>query len=325
MFEAKYYTKLTDSKVQCRLCPHFCVIAPDDFGKCHSRQNIDGTLYATNYGKTISLNLDPMEKKPLYHFFPGSQILSLGANSCNFSCKFCQNYTSSQQRIDTYNITPQEIITLCHSHKTNFLAFTYTEPFTWFEFILTIAPVLKENGIKIVMVTNGYINPAPLQELLPYIDAMNIDLKSMDEKFYHHICGGSLQPVLETIRLSAKAGCHLEITNLLITGENDSVENITRLIDFMVSVDPEIPLHFSRYFPTFEMTNSPTPQPTLEMAKRLASEKLSYVFLGNVVTDYNTYCPRCKSLLIERNYKLKIHLIDGHCPSCGKKIYGEFA
>ncbi|MDO9576865.1 MAG: AmmeMemoRadiSam system radical SAM enzyme [Candidatus Cloacimonadales bacterium] len=323
MTEAKYYKKLTNQKVQCLLCSHFCIIDLDEEGKCQSRLNVDGILYAANYGKTMSISLDPMEKKPLYHFYPGSTILSLGPNSCNFSCAFCQNYTSSQQEVPTRDVIPQEIVQICKKQNCNFVAFTYTEPFTWFEFILDAAKILQENNLKIVLVTNGFINQEPLQELLPYIDAMNIDLKSMDDDFYKNICSGKLKPVLETIRTAAK-NCHIEITNLLITDENDSEENINRLVDFMESVDPEIPLHFSRYYPTYKMTNPPTPLERLERAQRIATKKLSYVYLGNVLTDHNTYCPQCSSLLIEREYYIKSRILNGKCPACGKVIYGRF-
>ena len=323
MKEAGYYKKLSSRKVQCLLCPHFCVIDRDETGKCRSRQNIAGILYAVNYGKTMAVSLDPMEKKPLYHFYPGASILSLGPNSCNFSCAFCQNYTSSQQKVPTRDITSEDIVKICIKNKTEFVAFTYTEPFTWFEFLLDAADVLKEKNLKIVLVTNGYINPEPLQELLPYVDAMNIDLKSMDESFYRQICGGSLQPVLKTIR-SAADKCHLEVTNLLVTDENDSEDNIRRLVDFMQSVNPEIPLHFSRYYPTYKMSNPPTPPDRLERAREIAVSRLSYVYLGNILTNRNTYCPQCNTLLIERDYSVDGHLINGKCPSCSKKIYGEF-
>jgi len=323
MIEAKYYKRIENKKVQCMLCPHYCVINPDDEGKCRSHQNINGTLYATNYGKTMALSLDPMEKKPLYHFYPSSPILSLGPNSCNFSCDFCQNYQSSQLDVPTRNITPDEIVKTCRKQDCRFVAFTYTEPFTWFEFILDAAKILHESNIKVVLVTNGFINPEPLQELLPYIDAMNIDLKSIDDEFYKKICGGNVKSVLEAIRLASES-CHIEITNLLITDENDSEENIIKLVDFVKSVNPEIPLHFSKYYPTYKMTNPPTLIKKLERAKKIAKQKLSYVYLGNVTTDRSTYCPKCRTLLIKRDYYIESLIQNSKCPSCGKTIYGSF-
>ena len=323
MKEALFYTKLKDSKVRCDLCPHNCVIAPEQIGICRARQNIDGVLYAVNYGKTISLSLDPMEKKPLYHFHPGKSILSIGSNSCNFSCRFCQNYQSSQFEVPTIEITPELILEKCRSHNCDFVAFTYTEPTTWFEFVLDSSKLLRENGIKTVMVTNGFINQEPLKELLPYIDAMNIDLKAFDDKFYRSICNGSLQPVLETIKTASKQ-CHIEITNLIITDENDSEKQINDLVDFVADLNPEIPLHFSRYYPTYKMENQLTSVSKLEMAKEIAEKKLKFVYLGNIITERSTYCPNCNHLLISRDFPLKNEIINGKCPSCGHKIYGEF-
>jgi len=323
MKEALFYNKLEDHKVRCDLCPHNCIIAPEQIGICRARKNISGILYAINYGETITISIDPMEKKPLYHFHPGKSILSIGPNSCNFSCKFCQNYQSSQLKIPTKTINPPELVELCRSHNCNFVAFTYTEPTTWFEFILDASKLLKENNIKTVMVTNGFINQKPLSELLPYIDAMNIDLKAFDDKFYKTICNGSLQPVLETIKTASKQ-CHIEITNLIITDENDSEKQINDLVDFVEDVNPNIPLHFSRYYPTYKMENPPTSVSTLEMAKKIAEKKLNFVYLGNIVTERNTQCPNCDHLLIRRDYPLQNNIVDGKCPSCGHTIYGEF-
>jgi len=323
MKQALFYTKLKNKKVRCDLCPHNCIIAPLNIGICRARKNIDGILYAINYGETITISIDPMEKKPLYHFHPGKSILSIGPNSCNFSCKFCQNYQSSQFVVPTTTITPQKLLEQCRTHNCNFVAFTYTEPITCVEFIFDSSKILKKNGIKTVMVTNGFINQEPLKELFPYIDAMNIDLKAFDDKFYKTICNGSLQPVLETINTASKQ-CHIEITNLIITDENDSEKQITDLVNFVANIDPNIPLHFSRYYPTYKMENPPTSVSKLEMAKEIAEKKLKYVYLGNIVTERNTSCPNCDHLLICRDYPLKNNIINGKCPNCGHKIYGEF-
>ena len=323
MKEALFYTKLEDQKVKCELCPHNCIISSGKNGICRARKNISGILYAINYGETISISIDPMEKKPLYHFHPGKNILSIGPNSCNFSCRFCQNYQSSQLEVPTTIITPAILLEQCRLHNCDFVAFTYTEPTTWFEFILDSSKLLKENGINTVMVTNGFINQEPLKVLLPYIDAMNIDLKAFDEKFYKTICNGALQPVLETIKTALKH-CHIEITNLIITEENDSEKQINDLVDFVADVNPNIPLHFSRYYPTYKMENPPTSVSTLEMTKEIAEKKLNYVYLGNIVTEKNTICPKCDHLLIRRDYPLKVDVINGKCPSCGHTIYGKF-
>ncbi|MEA2095349.1 MAG: AmmeMemoRadiSam system radical SAM enzyme [Candidatus Cloacimonadota bacterium] len=323
MKEALFYTKLEDQKVRCELCPHNCIISSGNIGICRARKNISGVLYAINYGETISISIDPMEKKPLYHFHPGKSIISIGPNSCNFSCKFCQNYQSSQFEVPTTTITPGKLLDLCKLHLCDFAAFTYTEPTTWFEFILDSAKLLKENSIKTVMVTNGFINQEPLKKLLPYIDAMNIDLKAFDDKFYRNICNGSLQPVLETIKTASKH-CHIEITNLIITDENDSEKQINDLVDFIADINPNIPLHFSRYYPTFKMENPATSVATLQMAKEIAEKKLKYVYLGNIVTERNTCCPNCDQLLIRRDFPFNNDILDGKCPSCGYIIYGEF-
>jgi len=323
MKEALYYSKLEDHKVRCDLCPHNCIIASEKIGICRARKNINGILYTINYGETITISIDPMEKKPLYHFHPDNNILSIGSNSCNLSCKFCQNYQSSQLEVHTKAITPGKLLEQCRLHNCDFIAFTYTEPTTWFEFVLDASKLLKENNIKTVMVTNGFINQEPLKELLPYIDAMNIDLKSFDEEFYSKICNGSLKPVLETIKTASKQ-CHIEITNLVITDENDSKEQINNLVNFVAEVNPNIPLHFSRYYPTYKMENPPTSVSTLEKAKEIAEKKLKYVYLGNVVTERNTYCPSCDHLLIRRDYPIKNDIVNGKCPSCDHTIYGEF-
>jgi len=324
MKEALFYSKLKDHKLRCDLCPHNCIIDSGQIGLCKARKNIAGKLYSINYGKTITISIDPMEKKPLYHFHPGKDIISIGPNSCNFSCKFCQNYHSSQLEVPTINITPEDILQQCRSNYCDFVAFTYTEPTTWFEFILDSSKLFKESGIKTVMVTNGFINQEPLKKLLPYIDAMNIDLKSFDDKFYRSICNGTLQPVLETIKTASKQ-CHIEITNLLITDENDTKNLIIDLVDFVADVNPDIPLHFSRYYPTYKMKNPATPISKLEMAKEIAEKKLKYVYLGNIITERSTFCPNCNHLLISRDYPIKNEIINGKCPSCGHEIYGEFS
>ena len=323
MKEALFYSKIEDLKVRCDLCPHNCVISQGNIGICRARKNIEGVLYAINYGETITISIDPMEKKPLYHFHPGKNILSIGPNSCNLSCKFCQNYQSSQLKVHTTSITPDNLLKQCRSHNCDFVAFTYTEPTTWFEFILDSSKLLKENGIKIIMVTNGFINQEPLKELLPYIDAMNIDLKAFDEKFYKTICSSSLQPVLDTIK-TVSLSCHIEITNLIITDENDSEKQIIDLVDFVANVNPNIPIHFSRYYPTYKMENPPTSVSKLEMAKEIAKKKLNFVYLGNILTDRSTYCPNCDQLLIHRDKPKQNYITNRKCPSCDHVIYGEF-
>lgn len=327
MKEALFYEKLAGKSVDCKLCPHSCRIKDGGVGFCKVRTNQAGILYTTNYANTVTVNLDPIEKKPLYHFHPKSEILSLGSNSCNLTCDYCQNYTISQYEAKTLEISPEKLLNLCLKDEIIMVAFTYTEPVTWYEYVLETAKLLSLNSIKTVFVTNGFINQEPLVELLPYIDAMNIDLKAMTDDFYKDLCSGSLEPVLNTIKTAYKH-CHIEITNLIIPGENDRDKEIEALVDFIAEIDINIPLHFSRYFPQFQRSTSPTPITTMETAKAIAKKKLNYVYLGNILTDSdtNTHCPNCNALLIERNhYQTQIvNLINNKCSTCLTEIYGIF-
>lgn len=322
MREAEFYKKLENLAVKCELCPHYCIIENGQSGRCKSRQNRNGKLIATNYGKTIGLSIDPIEKKPLYHFYPHSQILSIGANSCNFSCDFCQNYLVSQHIVHTKDMGIDDIIRSCQIYNIEAVAFTYTEPFTWYEFILDCAPKLQENGIKIVLVTNGYINPLPLEKLLPYISAMNIDLKAYDNNFYIEYCKGTLKPVLQTVRTAYKY-CHIELTNLLIPTLNDSIEDLHKIIGFVADLDVNIPLHFSKYFPKYKMKIPPTDISKLNQAYNLSKAMLNYVYLGNIDVIANTYCPNCHNLIIDRT-KNKTSIRKGKCRKCGQVINGVF-
>lgn len=283
MKEALYYEKIHSSRVQCHLCPYECHIPPDGKGACAVRQNKDGTLYSLVYGKTTGPALDPIEKKPLYRYHPGEQILSLGTRGCNLHCDFCQNWHISQEvNGPTEDVTSEEAVERAKEFNSFGIAYTYNEPFIWYEFVLDTAKLARLNGLKNVLVTNGFVNIAPLEGMLPYIDAMNIDLKALDEDFYEKICGGRLKPVLDVIRISAKA-CHVELTNLIIPTLNDSEEMIRKMVDWIYSnLGREVPLHLSRYFPCYRMKIPPTPIETLKMAENIAKEKLKYVYVGNV-------------------------------------------
>ncbi|MBI4722487.1 MAG: AmmeMemoRadiSam system radical SAM enzyme [Candidatus Stahlbacteria bacterium] len=281
MIEALYYDKLSEGIVKCLLCPHSCVIAPGKTGICRARKNIDSVLYAINYGECVSLSMDPIEKKPLNHFYPGSQILSTASNSCNLACPFCQNAKISQSNAPTQYIAPEELIDMAVRKKSIGIAYTYTEPFTWYEYVLDTARLAHKQGLKNVIVTNGMINEKPLIELLPYIDAANIDLKSMDAAFYKNILHGELEQVLNTIRITKKHW-HIEITNLIVPNYNDSIELLTQLVDFVASIGIDTPLHFSRYFPHYKVVVPHTPIETLKEAYRIGKEKLHYVYIGNV-------------------------------------------
>lgn len=282
MKEALYWGK-EDGKVHCCLCPHECRIVNGLTGICGVRRNIDGKLYSLVYGETTSVALDPIEKKPLYHYHPGEYILSLGTKGCNFKCPFCQNWAISQDfEARTDKITPEWAVKKAKECKSFGIAYTYNEPFIWYEFVLDTAKLARKEGLENVLVTNGYVNPEPLEEMLPFIGAMNVDLKSIDDEFYRKYCKGSLEPVLNTIKRSARS-CHVEITTLVIPGLNDADEVLSKLVAWICdNVGPDVPLHFSRYFPCYKMEVPPTPKETLDRAYAIAKKKLKNVYLGNV-------------------------------------------
>jgi len=322
MVEAKYYEK-KENYLQCLLCPHYCKIQPGKTGICRARKNEDGKLWVLNYGRTTSIAMDPIEKKPLYHFYPGSSILSIACNNCNMQCPFCQNWEISQMEVQTEYISPEILLKIYLDHPSLGVAYTYTEPLVWFEYLLDATKIIRENNGKNVLVTNGLINEEPLLELIPLIDAMNIDLKSINPIVYKKKLGGDLDAVKRTIEISHQS-VFIEITNLIVTGLNDSEEEIDALIDYVAGIDRNIPLHFSRYYPNYKYNKPPTPIETLQNAYRRARKKLNYVYLGNVPGEEgsNTCCPNCGNLLIERLYfrSLIKGLKDSRCEKCGEKI-----
>lgn len=323
MKEALYYEKL-DDKIKCLLCPKECLIAPGKRGFCRGRKNVDGKLIALTYQECVSTALDPVEKKPLYHFHPGSSILSAAPNGCNFACFHCQNWTISQEEVPTQQITSQEMVELALKKGSVGIAYTYTEPLIWYEYLLETAKLAKEKGLVNVLVTNGYINPEPFEELIPVIDAMNIDVKSMKESFYREYCQATLAPVLKTAE-RAKKSCHVEITNLVIPTLNDSEEDLKRLSDWIADeLGDDTPLHFSRYFPHYKLNIPPTSVTTLEKAREIAQKRLKYVYIGNILEPgaNTTYCPKCKKALIIRDgYSIsRMHLKEKKCQYCGEEI-----
>ena len=286
--EARYYLRLDDGSVECQLCPHHCHIANGRSGRCRSRWNHDGVLVSEVYAKPCSLAIDPIEKKPLYHFHPGTTCLSLACTGCNFRCLNCQNHDISQatpDEVDYYELTPEQIVSLCLKHHCPGIAYTYTEPLTYIEYVTDTARLAHEKGLWNILVTAGYVCQEPLAELLPYLDAANIDLKSYSDDIYQHVSGGHLQPVLDTILAMKKAGVWIELTNLVIPGVNDDMEMIRRMCEWIVSNGlAETPLHFSRFFPRYKMQDiTPTPVQILKAAKQTALDAgIKHVYLGNV-------------------------------------------
>ena len=287
MEEARFYT-VSEDGVQCLLCPHRCRIKEGRRGICRSRECRDGKLYALSYGRACALAVDPVEKKPLNQFMPGTFCLSLSYTGCNLSCKWCQNSDISQVRPEDEDcsfLSPERVVGLCLEHGLPSIAYTYTEPFTWWEYMYDIAVIAHKKGLRNILVSAGFVEKEPLREILPYIDAANIDIKAMDDAFYRKYCGASLAPVLENILAMKDAGIHLEITNLLVTGLTDSQRQITALCEWMADNGlQDVPLHFSRFFPRYRMMDSaPTPERTLLQARKTAlSYGIRAVYLGNI-------------------------------------------
>ncbi|MCG6186470.1 AmmeMemoRadiSam system radical SAM enzyme [Maribellus maritimus] len=328
MYEALFYTKLEDGTVKCELCPWNCILKVGQTGFCKVRENIDGKLITLVYNKVAALGVDPIEKKPLYHFFPGKNILSIGEVGCNLRCNFCQNHRISQCRASDFKgfhkITPEEIITEALKTFNNIgIAYTYNEPLTFYEFLLDTAKLAKPNGLKNVIVSNGYINPQPLKELLPFIDAFNIDLKAFTAEFYIKQTKGKLNPVLETLKIIANSKAHLEITNLIVPELNDDEKQFEKMVQWIASeLSCEVPLHLSRYFPQHELSKSPTPIETLDKLYDIAKKYLRHVYLGNVSDEKrsSTVCCNCQTTIVTRNrYDTLLKRVDsgGLCKNCG--------
>lgn len=321
-----HYYKCEDTEhIRCLVCPHQCNLKEGQRGLCRIRLNKEGQLIALNYGEVSSLALDPIEKKPLYHFYPGSMILSAGSWGCNLSCPFCQNYSIAHQMPATRYINPDELLEIslaCREKGSIGLAFTYNEPVMWLEYIMDVGPRLHEQGLKVVLVSNGYIEMEPLQDILVFVDAFNIDLKGFSDRFYQRLCMGKLEAVQKT--LAAIAGnAHLEVTNLLIPGENDNDEEINSMCRWLADLDPGLVLHFSAYHPTYRMKIPPTPAGTLRRAADIAREHLTHVYLGNLPGEENdSFCPQCGQKLISRTgYEVKkVGLVQGKCRRCGEDI-----
>jgi pyruvate formate lyase activating enzyme len=283
MHEAMYWNKGENNNVICSLCPHNCNIPVDRTGICRVRKNIDGILYSMNYGKITAIAMDPIEKKPLKNYFPGNSVLSIGSFGCNLRCSFCQNWSIAHETPPVKNIELRSMIEIMETYDSCIgIAYTYNEPSIWYEYILHTAHKIKEIGYKNILVTNGYINVEPLKKLIPYIDAVNIDVKGFTQNYYNRICGGNLDNVKQTVEIITKS-CHVEVTTLLVPELNDSAQEINGLSAWLAKINPDIPLHLTRYFPNYKMRNSePTSLETMNRARDEAKKYLNNVYLGNV-------------------------------------------
>jgi pyruvate formate lyase activating enzyme len=335
MKEALLYEKLENKLVHCYLCSHHCKIANQKFGFCGVRQNLEGTLYTQAYGRPCALHVDPIEKKPLYHFLPGSFSFSVATVGCNFRCSFCQNWEISQSSfrdgadLDDREFLPQAIVNEALKNKCKSISYTYTEPTIFFEYALDTARLAKEKGLYNNFVTNGYMTGQALQMIKPYLDAANVDLKFFKESSYKKICAASLQPVLDSIKLMKELGIWVEITTLVVPGENDSAEELGDITKFIASVDKNIPWHVSGFHPDYKFTDHrPTPEATLKKAQELGFKAgLKFVYVGNVYGFGNdTYCPNCKKLLVKREVFsiIEDNIKQGKCSFCNAAVPGIF-
>ncbi len=338
MKEAEFYELLDPQEgiIQCNLCYHHCRIKENKCGLCRVRENHQGHLYSLAYGKLISENVDPIEKKPIFHLLPGSLSFSIATVGCNFRCQHCQNYDISQYQrknqepLPGHNRTPQQVVDSALQHGCKSISYTYIEPTIFLEFAYETAVLAHKAGLKNIFVSNGYTSPEATRKFAPYLDANNIDLKAFTEKFYHEICGAKLAPVLNTIKLMKELGVWIEVTTLIIPGWNDSSQELRQIAEFIKSVDANIPWHVTRFYPTYKMTNRPaTPVETLRRARQIGLEVgLSYVYEGNVLGEdgESTYCPGCGKIVIGRTgFKTySSNLLDGACGACLTPLAGIF-
>lgn len=329
MHEIKeFFKKDNENRIKCTLCPHNCLIADNKKGLCGTRINHGGKLYSMVYGKPSAIHLDPVEKKPLYHFYPGAHILSVGTLGCNLFCKGCQNYDISKGPIvELPYFEPEKIIEKAEDNDAGMIAYTYNEPTIFYEYMMDIAKLARKRKMKNVIVSNGFINDAPLKKLLRYIDAANIDLKGFDEKFYKEYANAKLAPILKNLKTIKKNGIWLEVTNLIIPGLNDKESETEEMCKWISKNLKDTPLHFSRFFPYYKATEKNiTPEKMLFKAKKIATDNgIEYVYIGNIGKLENTYCHNCGNLLIIRDGQTKVLGVrDGKCIYCRKKIPGIF-
>ncbi|MDD3777715.1 MAG: AmmeMemoRadiSam system radical SAM enzyme [Actinomycetota bacterium] len=333
MKEAYLYRKLGKNRVRCDLCSHFCVIAEGDRGICGVRQNMGGTLYSLVYRKLISENADPIEKKPLFHFLPGTLSLSVATVGCNFKCFFCQNYSISQVERDSdiygQDVSPEKIVADALQAGCKSISYTYTEPTIFFEYAYDTARIAKQKGLKNIFVTNGFMSGACLEMAGPYLDAANVDLKAFSEEFYRERVGGKLKPVLENIKLMKQMGIWIEVTTLIIPGLNDSEQELRAIAEFLNSVSSDIPWHISAYYPQYKSRIEATSADKIKQAQVIGKEAgLKYVYGGNIydLDLETTYCCQCGQPLIKRDgFAVSYNGLEaGKCPHCGVRLEGVF-
>lgn len=330
--EAMLYEKLDKKRVHCYLCAHHCRIAPSKKGFCAVRENIDGTLFTHTYGNVISQAIDPIEKKPLYHFLPNSKSFSIAAIGCNFRCGFCQNWQISQADeavklgMETYAMRPKEIVKHAQKNGCESISYTYTEPTIFFEYAYDTAKLAQQEGLYNIFVTNGYMTKETLNMFRPYLDAANVDLKSFSDDFYKSTCRARLQPVLDSINRMKDLNIWIEVTTLIIPGQNDSEDELNRIAEFIARVDKAIPWHISRFYPSYQFTTyPPTAIDYLRKAKQIGeSHGLRYIYLGNVPEGSDTFCCKCKKVLIRRSHTFveQLNIKDGKCLACGIEVNG---
>jgi pyruvate formate lyase activating enzyme len=335
LHEARWWEPAPDGRAHCFLCPRHCRLRAGQAGFCALRVNRGGRLYSLGYGAPAAVHVDPIEKKPLFHFLPGSSVLSLGTTGCDLGCSFCQNWDLSRSRpptVATLPMSPDEVADLALRHHAPAIAFTYNEPTIWGEYLLDICVAAHARGLRTVMVTNGYVTPEAFHDLYDHVDAANVDLKALSDDFYRRHALARLAPVLDTLRrLRAETGVWLEITNLVIPTLNDGFGDVRRLAEWVMEhLGPEVPLHFTAFHPDFRLRDlPPTPRATLQAARRAAREAgLHFVYEGNVPGDgSHTSCPGCRRLLVRRTWHevLEYRIVDGCCPDCGRVVPGRWA
>jgi pyruvate formate lyase activating enzyme len=333
--EARLVETGENGTVRCRLCAHRCSIAPGRFGICNVRENRGGTLMTHAYGELVAANVDPIEKKPLFHFLPGTTSMSIAAAGCNFRCGFCQNWEISQapeaapERKGGRETSPAAVVRAALDQRCRSISYTYTEPTIFFEFAYDTAKAARAAGLANVFVTNGYMTAEALETIRPYLDAANVDLKAFRDETYKKVCGARLQPVLDSIRLMRKLGIWVEVTTLVVPGMNDGEDELKDIARFLAGVDPALPWHISRFHPDYRLTEAPpTPVTVLRKARRIGREAgLAFVYVGNIGNEgEDTLCPSCgRTLIKRRGFGIEANaIISGACPACGTAIAGRF-